>query len=158
MIWPKFVNLVPGPYTPTRVTSKRAQVRKMQQEMQGFRQQGPASGARDKVVCKEARCWSTHLLVLCQRATPMPFCVAPSQTATVRSFWRVATLLVVSFLPSNNDKGSLPLLCAVNPSITWQGSRIPQDLLASLEGPARGRSSATSSCEPWCHPLIDASC
>jgi hypothetical protein len=112
MIWLMFVNLAPRSHTPTRVTLRQVQIRKIQQELQGFRQEwvreGLASGARNEAVYKRARCWSAHLFVLRQRATPSPFCMAPCQTATVGSFWRrVVVLLVACFLLLSNNKGFL---------------------------------------------------
>ena len=60
MIWLMFVNLAPRSHTPTRVTLRQVEIRKIQQKLQGFRQEwvreGPASGARNEAVYKSARC------------------------------------------------------------------------------------------------------
>jgi len=65
-----FVNLDPRPYRSVRVTLRQVQIRKIQQEVQGSRQERAqeqeGNRARLKAVCKKARCWSTHLFILRQ--------------------------------------------------------------------------------------------
>lgn len=61
MTWLMFVNLDPRSYRSMRVALMQVQIRKIQQEMQGSRQeraqeQRPASGTRAEAVCKKTRC------------------------------------------------------------------------------------------------------
>ena len=118
MIWFMFVNLAPRSRTPTRVTLRQVQIRKIQQETQDLcqervQEQVPASGARHKAVCKETRCWSAHPIGLSQCATSgtVPR-VAPNGYRQV-VLAGAAVPLVVFLLLLSNDKGFLWLFCTL---------------------------------------------
>jgi len=101
------------------------QIRKIQQEAQGSRQeraqeQVPPSGEGIRPSARTEDAGLLTCLFFANASPPRPLCAALRPTAAARSFWLwVAVLLVVFALLLSNDKGfPLAVLCAVNLSTT----------------------------------------